>query len=1053
MDAPAGVKLPASLTLAEPALFGRDIELAELERCLDLAIKGEGSTIFISGEAGSGKTKLSKEFLDSARNKGIKVLAGWCLSNAADPYFPFVEAFNSLELADDAGNILDTQQISIKTKLTRPISIGTSYENEVSNTQIWKDQTFAAITKELLLLSTINPTILFIDDIHWADSASIALLHYISRAISSERILILATFRSEETKINRGGQPHPLADVLRLMGREGLIREIKLSGLSQSAIAKVAESMLGGSLNKAFAEKLSKESQGNPLFVVESLRMMYGQGSLLQENGQWRLIEGSMGVPDKVRDVIMRRLSALVPNQRRILDVASIIGEKFDPKLLASALSEKTMNLLEELNKVAESTLLVFDEDNYYRFKHAKVQELLCSEIPPLLKKEYHSVIAESLEARNPDSNSSSFSDIAYHYAQAGNEKKAVKYSLAAGQDALKRWSNVEAIKHFRYVLQIVGATSETIDKKIVAVEGLGDAYYANNNFKEATDTFGYLAEIENGAAKLRALRKAMFASWFKGDLPLLEKFTKLAEENATADRLESARVLHQKARYLGVTGQMKTCLEMIDQALIVFEEEYAIEDAAWVLFAGGHAATMQGFLEKGLAAALRAIALYDEIGDFRSQMEAYLYAGFCFQDCTLHEEAISMFKKVIQINDELKMGDYVRLIPAFECWAVSLQGDDLGTAISKTLQALEWSEKTDSKLYLGLIYGTLVGQYVTAGDRAKADEYFEKLVKLPKVVLSTVFSVVCFNLALAIYYASKNDFEKSYSFFKEHFKFIRDSYRSPGTEVGAKQAYAWVLNRQGKREEAISEMKQAQTIVENAQKRFQHVNICANLMTFTKIGVNQTFEIRLDIVNVSRTFGKITRIENLLIPSLEIINSPSECLRTKGSFQFKKPSIGPFQVKTIKLTVRIPQSGTYILFPTITYVDDLGKHNQCKPRSLTISVQPTPFPRNPVPELDPKLEFISEQSKKVLNYLTKASDEDYHMRLFPKEKSGWRSLMQIVKESQVTKHSMYGQTGQNGEVVAELRRLRLVDAKVFGGERGRGGNILKLRVVTQEQA
>jgi tetratricopeptide (TPR) repeat protein len=1036
-------------SLAEPVLVGRDNELAQLDHLMKLAMAGEGSLVVISGEAGSGKTRLTNEFLEHAKIKGLLVLSGWCLENAAIPYFPFAEAF---EHAIEINNISASQKIALKTKLIESTSAELYKKNEFTNPQIWKDHAFSEVTTELLSISTSKPTILFIDDIHWADSASISLLHYIARAASSERLLMIATFRNEELTNTADGLSHPLAKALHLMGREGLVKKINLSNLKEAEVGKIAESMLKGKLNADFASKLFKESQGNPLFIVESLQMMHSQRNLVLKQGLWQLANDKMIIPEKVKDVILHRLTSLKNSHRRILDAASVVGQKFDPKLVAMILSQTNIDVLEALNNLAKSTLMVLNEKNHYAFKHAKIQEMIYNEIPPPLKREYHSRIAESLESTNLNIDTLPLNDIAYHYIQAENNQKALKYSLAAGQDALKKWSNIEAIKHFKLVLQIILESPETNDKKILALEGLGDAYFANDNFKEAAETFERLANIQNGAPKLRAFRKAMFSAWYKGDLVLLKKFTQLAEENATADRLESARVLHQKARLFGIQGQMNTCIEMLNQSLTIFEEEYALEDAAWLLFTVGHGATMQGYLEKGISESLRAIALYDEIGDIRSQMEAYLYTGLSFQDCSLYNEAINMINKVIQSSDRLKMWDNVRLILAYESLSLSLQETDVPGAITKALKALELSEKTDSKLYAGFIHGTLVCQYTTIGNLTQAEEHYNKLVELPKEILANIFSLVVLNLASAMYYAGKNDFEKSERFIEEYFKFTITNNRNPGTEERARKVHALVLSKQGKMKEAQSEIEQAQTLVENAQRKFEHVNINAGLMTTTKPTVNQTFEIRLDLVNPSRSSGKYTKIENLLVPDFELVTYNSEYTMTKGVLHFKEPSINPFQVKTIKLTVRIPKPCTFTLNPMITYIDDLGKIRSSKPRPIIITAQPVSL-QDIKTKTDPRLAFTSEPSQTVFNYLQKAFNDDCFLRMLPKEKSGWRSLMQTIKEAHVTKHSLYGQTGRGGETISELKRLKLIETKFFASERGRGGTILKIRTLAKEPA
>jgi predicted ATPase len=1030
--------------LAEPTFIGRKNELSELQRYLDSMLMGEGSTVFISGEAGSGKTRISKEFLESAKNKGVIVPSGWCLSGAAVPYFPFIEAFNSLNYDNQQLKGIFSGQERIRTTLFGENTFEESSSNQFLNPSVWKDQVFAAITKELLLISTGKPTILFIDDIHWADSASLALLHYIARAISSERILILATFRNEEILNNVEGQLHQLAEVLGLMGRESLYAEIKLSNLSQIEVGMVAQDMLGGNLSDEFAEKLSRETQGNPLFVVESLRMMHSQGSIIQDNRLWKLAKKEIVLPQKMRDVILRRLNLLKPNQRRILDVASIIGEKFDPNLIGPVISEKKIDVLETLSDISQSTLLIYGEDDCFRFKHAKIQEMLCKKMEPLLKKEYHLAIADALVNNSP----ALFSDIAHHYVQANSTLKAVHYSLAAGQEALKRWSNVEAVKHFSYVLEIVKEQQKGMENETIALEGLGDAYYANSDFKEAAETFEHLSGIQTGADKLRALRKAMFAAMYEGDLFLLQKYTKLAEENATANRLEAARVLHQKARVIGFQGDMSTCLPMLDKALVVFEEEYALEDAAWILFAAGHASTSQNQLEKGVAASLRSIALYDEIGDINSQMEAYLYAGLCFSDSTLNKESIDMYKKVLEINEQRKVSDYIRLILAYECLALSTQGDDLENAISKTLLALDLSEKTNSHLYLGLIYSTLVMQFTIAGNLDQAEEYFKKLNNLPQEMLLNVFSQVLINLAKAIYFAGKNEFEKSDAFFIQHFSFLMNNYRNPGSEATARQAYAWALSRQGKAKEAELEIEKAHAIIKETTKRFEHVNVNAALMVCTSPKIDQAFEIRLVIVNVSRSQGSIISVDNLLIPGVELLKSPSSLMVKGKQIEFREQSIAPFQVKTIKLSARITQAGTYLLTPTITYMDELKKTTLYKPRPIIITVQHTPVSENIKRETEfDRFAIASVSAKNIIDYLSKSFKEDYFLRLLTEDKAGWRSLMQIVRENKATKHSLYGQDGHGGKVLAELKRLGLIEVRLIEGEPGRSGRVRKIRI------
>jgi predicted ATPase len=505
-------------TLPDPILVGRKSELEELKQFLNLALEGKGTTVFISGEAGSGKTRLITEFLEKAKKKDVTILVGWCLDEAAVPYFPFVEAFDSYTALSEENRVSAiNQKMSLKSWLSATNQSELDKNLVNLQPQVWKDQAFHGVTEELLFLSAKRPLILVLDDIHWADSASLSLLHYLARKVGSERILILATFRSEELGSESREHPNKLSQVLLLMGRDALFKEIRLSNLNKHDVGRIAKNMLNGKVEPEFVEKLAFESHGNPLFVVETLRMLYHQGSLYKKDDQWSLCVDNFNVPRKVRDVILRRLEALKPPQRKILDVASVVGQKFNPKLVASAVSRDNADVLIALNEIAKRTLMVHSEGNGYRFEHEKLREMLYQEIPPLLKKEYHLRVAEEMETANLSGYGVSVSDVAYHFVQADNKAKAIEYSLQAGKDALSRFSNIEAIDHFSYVIESIANNKEFINERESALEGLGDAYAANCMYAESMKTFNKLAETDKRFVATACDQKSNGRSFHKG--------------------------------------------------------------------------------------------------------------------------------------------------------------------------------------------------------------------------------------------------------------------------------------------------------------------------------------------------------------------------------------------------------------------------------------------------------------------------------------------------------------------------------------------------------
>jgi tetratricopeptide (TPR) repeat protein/KaiC/GvpD/RAD55 family RecA-like ATPase len=946
--------------LAEPVLVGRERELDELQRCLDSVIKGKGATIFVSGDAGSGKTRLVHECLGTARKKGLAVMAGWCLSDAEIPFFPFIEAFNayfaSLEQVEEVTGIVQpgarlgfdgSFQISsvereVTTLLTGPRPEANLGKPEAFSPQVWKDQAFAAVAKTLHEISFREPIILFLEDVQWADSASLALLHYIARAINnSERILIISTFRSEELTADAEGHPHPLAETLRVMRREDLFTEIKLSNLTEADVSRIAENMIGGSLESEFAKKLVKESRGNPLFIVDSLRMLSEQKSLLKEKGQWRLTISELDIPSKFKDIILRRLAVLKNVQRRVLDAASVIGEKFDAELLSNVLGLDTLDVLETLNVIAQSTSLIMVEEDRYRFDHARSRETLYEELSAPLKRGYHARIAEKIESTKKTS--LPLSDLAYHYAQAGKMGKALKYALAAAEDELAKFSNAQAIKHFVYVLQNIPDDLEHAEEKRTALEGLGDAYTANSMYVEAIKTLDELASSQTGAVRLRAYRKAMDAAFLKGDKPdVLLDYARKAEELAVYDRLEMARVLDNRGRAFGFAGRGKAELDLADYdaALQIFEEENSLPDVADALWRSGIVCTMfEDLRAKGIGEMLRSIAIFRELGDIRKEVPAtyHLAQGFMFS--ALIPEAKTEYLKVLEIGENI--GSFSELAQA--CSGLSrffAREGKLEEAISQDLKALTYWRKTDLDWLGGSIYGELAVLYTKLGDLQKVEEYYEKLLEMPPESLKQLSCAYALRRAKKILTAAKNNWQIT-----SEIPDINTNLRHHQMnilELADRGDYAWALRKQGKVEEANAQIKANQKALEKAQERFEHTNVQANLMAQRKVQVEQEFEMRFDLVNISRKSGTLVRIEGAIPPEFTASNLPTFCSLQNGTIEIKDKTIGPFQVETIKLRLKATKVGSYNLTPKATYIDDSGKTKTRTLKPITITVQPS---------------------------------------------------------------------------------------------------------------
>jgi KaiC/GvpD/RAD55 family RecA-like ATPase/tetratricopeptide (TPR) repeat protein len=939
--------------LAEPVLVGRERELEELMRCLDAASEGKGTTVFISGEAGSGKTRLVNEFSGVLKGKEVAVLSSWCISDVAVPYFPFMKAFDAyFSSRNRDSEPIEDEEAAIKAWLVGPKQAAKSERLQNLTPQAWQDLAVAAVTKALISISAKKTVILFIDDLQWADSASLSLLHYISRSISAARVLVLATYRSEELIPDAEGRPHPLLQALRMMRREDLIREIKLSRLDQTNVAALAEKMVGGSLHPELADRLAEESQGNPLFIVESLRMLSEHGSLVQDQGRWRLSIDEVGIPGKIKDIILRRVSMLKPNQRRILDLASVIGEKFDVELLGAVLGQDSLEVLEALNAVGQSSSLVFCEGNYYEFDHAKSREAIYEEISPPLKRGYHARIAEKMEAKSRDAKDLPVNDLAYHFAQAGNRGKAVKYSLDAGEDALKRFSNADAMKHYAYVLKAISEAPEYDSEREKALEGLGDSLTANCLYVEATKTFEQLSNVaESGVVKLRALRKAAACSIERADIARSLELASKAEEYAQSDRLEYARLRLCR----GAAGQFagaKEAFADVEGALRVFEEDYSLPDVASALALIFFFYNEEDRLEDSLVAILRSVNMYEELEDLRGQLIARARLGVAFGGCGFPQEMADSDEKVFKIGEKIGAYDLIAIRLIGEGMMAARMGD-LNGAVALILKAVEYAEKTEEYGFTVSGYAWLVRYYAMLGEIKHAEEFAEKAEKLSdegkieKLSDEEASARVSDDgeISKAVLFSAKGQFKEANEIFEKKMKL--QSRSMWGSDFGAswKDGYAWSLAKQGRTEEAkmlFEESRKRLRMVMARAERFEHANVRAFLMAKKEVGVGEELSIRLDMVNAAKNHAALVRIEGLIPPEFKASSLPSYCSVQNGSVAMKKRELGSFAVEPLKLSLQATKAGVFTISPQAVYIDDMGETKTCKIQPVTVTVRPT---------------------------------------------------------------------------------------------------------------
>ena len=396
---------PLVISVTRMEMAGRDEALARLQAAFDDAADGQKRLVLISGDPGIGKTRLALGFAAEAHASGANVLFGRCDEEPLTPYQPFVEALRYYvagtavdSLRDQLGRGgADVARIVPELRELLP-DLGESVRGEGEDERYWL---FEAVVGLLETLSSDDPLVLVLDDIHWADKPTLLLLTHLIRHQTPCRLLVLGTYRGTEL-----ARTHPLGDVLAELQREEAHERLPLAGMDEPVIRALLESVApseDAAAVSALAVGLRDQTAGNPFFLHQMIDHYKETGVLRESDGLWTAdlqAAAGPGVPQGVREVVGRRLSRLSDSANAILPRAAILGQEFavelleriggiDPEALSDALDEAvTAGLVEVASR----------EQGTYRFSHPLFRETLYSELNALRRTRAHRQVAETLE-------------------------------------------------------------------------------------------------------------------------------------------------------------------------------------------------------------------------------------------------------------------------------------------------------------------------------------------------------------------------------------------------------------------------------------------------------------------------------------------------------------------------------------------------------------------------------------------------------------------------------------------------------------------------------
>ncbi len=520
-------KLPGPLRLTPPFPFaGRSRELAALRALLPRG-EGEGLRfVLIGGEAGSGKSRLVREFAREAALGGALVLYGACDSVVRRPYRPFVEALEQLVRAIDAptlraalgpgGGELARLLPELAHRVAQlPPSVAADPDTE-------RHRLHSAVADLLAGVGRRLPLVVVIEDGHWADTPTLLLLRHLARGTSEARVVLVTTYRDTEAEV-----PEALsAALVDLRRSEGMVR-LRLGGLSTAEICEFVERALSGDPGPDLPEVahvLSELTGGNAFLMTELWRSLLESEMVPASEGGAPLARAvaALGSPEDVREVVGQRLARLSSAATRLLEMAAVVGRVFDlPVLAQCGLTDR--ELREGLPQaVAHGVIEELPAHRIaYQFTHELVRRALYDCMPTLRRAELHLRVAETLEQTRAASDSRGLVELAYHFGAAApldGPGRAIEYSLLAGRAALSTLAFDEAAARFASALEL---GIDDVRRRADTLLELGTARFRAGASDEGMQAFRAAAEIarEIGDARLLAAAAVGFeeACWRPG--------------------------------------------------------------------------------------------------------------------------------------------------------------------------------------------------------------------------------------------------------------------------------------------------------------------------------------------------------------------------------------------------------------------------------------------------------------------------------------------------------------------------------------------------------
>lgn len=596
------------------------------------------------------------------------------------------------------------------------------------NPKARRDLLFESVSLGLVRKAQTAPTVLCLEDLQWADPSTLALMHYVARNTKDCGLLLMGTYRPEDVAVKEGNG-HPLTSTLSRMSKENLHKMIQLQSLPQDTIDELLSSILGEfDFEEEFKIRIFKETEGNPLFVIQLVKLFVEEGIISRDNSTWKLAKDfrDVKIPSKIQSVVARRLDRVGRDDRKVLDYASVVGETFSPAILVDALGLEKDQLVENLSLLEKTHMLVHPDNGNYRFEHSRIKEVLYRDIPTELRMEYHSIIAGSIEAISEDNLDEVIGDLAFHYYECRNSEKALHYLILAAEEAKRLYSNEESTRFYGEILEL----EQDQQKRVEYLEALGEIYYHVGNYDMSINSYQSALELAGGRDRARIMAK------IGGVLLEQGKFDESKKMCTEALELVKGEDCQEEALALRTIGTLYSKTKYLEQSREWYEQSLRINEKI------GNQTGIAGCLnnigvellntryDEGLGYLERALEINRKIGDQRATAGCLNNIGIAKIVRGDYEGALECYERGLRISEKIgNQGGIARMVN--NVGEIKLVKGEYDKALECYERGLKSSEKIGDQQGTALILNNIGGVHMLRGDYDKALEYHDRSFRI----------------------------------------------------------------------------------------------------------------------------------------------------------------------------------------------------------------------------------------------------------------------------------------------------------------------------------